>query len=168
MGSIRVARLSDVDRIADLAQQKRKQYAAYEPTFWRIAANALAIHRAYLAQVIQQESALCLVSDNGDGDIDGFIIGKIVEAPPVYDPGGPTCVVDDYWVQDGDRWDSVGEPLLAAVCREALRRFVASQVVVVCGHRDNAKRSLLARAGFHLGTEWYVQDLREGPYTNPS
>lgn len=34
------------------------------------------------------------------GELAGFAVGTIVTAPPIYDPGGPICVIDDFAVAD--------------------------------------------------------------------
>jgi hypothetical protein len=161
LGRIRRATLDDVDGMVELAQDKRLRYETYEPTFWRVAPDARLSHRPYLAHMVRLESSLCLVSDLGDGTLDGFIIGKVVAAPPVYDPGGPTLVVDDFWVRGGQGWESIGEALFAAACREARHQFKAVQVVVVSGREDTAKRTWLGRAGLHVATEWWVRTLQD-------
>ena len=84
----------------------------------------------------------------------GFVIATVGPAPPVYDPGGLAAMVDDYAVV-GDTWDTTGRALLAAVT-ERVRERGAAQVIVVCGHRDEAKRSALQRAGLSLASEWYT------------
>ena len=53
---------------------------------------------------------------------------------------------------------AVGNALLAAALQEARERG-AVQMVVVCGHRDDPKRGMLAESGFSLASEWYVQEI---------
>ena len=50
-----------------------------------------------------------------------------------------------------------GRELLAAA-RQAAEERGAVQTVVVCGHRDEAKRRMLAGEGFSLASEWYVRE----------
>ncbi len=90
--------------------------------------------------------------------IDGFIIADFVEAPPVYNPGRPTCRVDDFCVASGNLWDSTGLDLLTEVLRKA-KVYGAAQSVVVCGHLDQPKRALLNHMGYSIASEWYVHQL---------
>ena len=94
------------------------------------------------------------------GIVEGFIIATIIAAPPVYEPGGPTCMVDDYWVRGGARWETIGRALLTAVCARARSEFGAAQVLVVCGHQDIAKRTMLLDLGLEIASEWYVKGLK--------
>ncbi len=75
---------------------------------------------------------VALVHEEGQA-IDGFIIGTLVEAPPVYDPGGLTCIVDDFMVARPEDWPTTGAALLGEVSSRAQARG-AVQTVVVCGH----------------------------------
>ena len=77
---------------------------------------------------------------------------------PVYDPGGKTCLVDDFAVDSAGDWTTVGNALLAAALQEARERG-AVQAVVVCGHRDDPKRHMLAGDGFSIASEWYVREI---------
>ena len=72
------------------------------------------------------------------GSIDGFVIAALMDAPPVYDPGGLTCLIDDFVVADGRDWQTIGLALLAEANRQARERG-AAQTVVVCGHQDQPK-----------------------------
>ena len=90
--------------------------------------------------------------------MDGFIIGTLEEAPPVYDPGGLTCIVDDFVVAAPSNWQGAGQELLAELIKQTRNRGVV-QIVVVCGHRDQPKRTLLASCRFSLASEWYVKGI---------
>ncbi len=160
MHPIRVATQGDVEVIADLVQEKRIQYETYQPIFWRIAPLARNTHGAFIAKVLADDHTIALVWEETPGNIEGFIIANIVTAPPVYEPGGPVCMVDDYWVRGGTRWDTIGQSLLDAVCARAQSEFGAVEVLVVCGHKDNAKRSMLQDNGLDIASEWYVKALR--------
>jgi GNAT superfamily N-acetyltransferase len=86
------------------------------------------------------------------------VIASLVDAPPVYDPGGLTCVIDDFVVADAREWQSLGGALLSEANRQAQARG-AVQTVVVCGHQDQPKRSMLADLGFSIASEWYVKGI---------
>jgi hypothetical protein len=78
---------ADVDAITAIASARRKQYAEYQPVFWRPAANAEQLHRPYLAKLVDNADVITLVSEDS-GLVTGFLIAMIVGAPGVYDPGG--------------------------------------------------------------------------------
>ncbi len=92
--------------------------------------------------------------------IDGYVFASIVGAPPVYDPGGPTGVVDDFAVADPSLWPTVGMDLLDEARKRLATRGVV-QVVVVVGHHDAAKRAALLAAGLTAASEWLVGPLVE-------
>ena len=155
--NIRPARLSDVPAMVDLSEQKRTQYQQYQPTFWRKASDAWEKQRPFFEHLVQRDDVITLVCEQ-DGKIEGFIIADFVKAPPVYDPGGPTCRIDDFCLADESHWETVGRALLNEVQRLAQEQG-AAQTVVVCGHRDAPKRVMLATLGFSIASEWYVCDV---------
>jgi hypothetical protein len=54
----------------------------------------------------------------------------------------------------------VGAALLAAA-RERLAELGAVQVVVVCGHHDEAKLGALLASGLSRASEWLVAPVRD-------
>ncbi len=160
MNPLRVATQDDVDVVADLTRGKRLQDEHYQPIFWRVAPSARDNHRGFLAKVLANERTIAWIWEETPGAVQGFIIANIIAAPPVYEPGGPTCMVDDYWIRGGERWETIGQALLDAVCVRARSEFGAAQVLVVCGHRDTAKRTMLREQGLEIASEWYVKGLQ--------
>lgn len=154
---IRSATEDDLDAMIVLADEKRTEYAQYAPTFWRKAADGPIKQREYFRGLLAQPNLIALVSE-ADGTIDGFVLGAIVDAPPVYDPGTQVCVIDDFTVAWPALWPTIGRALLEAVRQQAAARQ-ANLTVVVCGHLDQAKRALLQDTGFGIASEWYVNPL---------
>lgn len=142
------------------ADRRRRQYAAYQPVFWRLAPSARAHHERSLEGLVDDPDVLSLVATL-EGEVRGFIIGRLVPAPPVYDPGGPSLYVDDFVVSRDSEWSSVGHALLQRVRQLGTARG-AAQVVVVSGALDSAKRRLLTEADLELASEWWVSQL-SGP-----
>ena len=70
----------------------------------------------------------------------GFLIAALLPAPPVYDPGGLTCQIDDFTVGYEEKWATTGPALLRAGLAEAARRG-AVQAVVVTAHLDASQAS---------------------------
>ncbi|HEY5987183.1 MAG TPA: hypothetical protein VIV12_12535 [Streptosporangiaceae bacterium] len=145
-----------------LATVRREQYARYQSLFWRPAADAQDKHRPYLASLVASSEIITLVSEEA-GQLTGFLIATLTQAPPVYDPGGLTCLIDDFVVVPAGKWRTTGAGLLRAGLAEAARRG-ALQAVVVTGHRDQPKRRVLRSCGLEVASEWWVtpQALPQG------
>ncbi|GER90239.1 hypothetical protein KDW_44010 [Dictyobacter vulcani] len=155
--SLRKVKSSDIPEIVDLAERRRLQYQEYQPIFWRKADDSREKHIPFLTSLLTREDVIFLVHESA-GQIDGFIIADFVPAPPVYNPGGPTCRVDDYCTASANLWETVGQELLDEVIRLAKARG-AAQNVVVCGHLDEPKRAMLRQHGYTIASEWYVREL---------
>lgn len=165
---IRAASQADVAAMTGLAAIRREQYARYQPVFWRPAADARDKHRAYLARLVADSQVVTLVSEEvaseeaaseEDGQLTGMLIATLVPAPPVYNPGGLTCQIDDFVVVPAARWTVTGVALLRAGLAEAGRRG-AVQAVVVTAQRDSAKREALRSCGLEVASEWWVTPLQ--------
>ena len=154
---IRPAALADVPRMVELSERTRSQLATYLPTFWRKAENSAAAQTVYFNDLIEQGEAILRVHETDSG-IDGFIIALLINAPPVYDPGGLTCLIDDFCVAHDEDWLTVGRELLDAAITAA-REHGAVQVAVICPDRYDAKRELLAAEGLVIGSSWHIGDL---------
>jgi hypothetical protein len=154
---------ADVAAMTTLATIRREQYSRYQPRFWRPAAAAQDTHRSHLASLVASSEAITLVSDEA-GQLTGFLIATLNPAPPVYDPGGLTCLIDDFVVAPATKWLTTGAELLRAGLAEAGRRG-AVQAVVVTGHLDQPKRQALRACGLEIASEWWVtpQALPHGP-----
>jgi hypothetical protein len=150
---VRPALTTDVDAMTQMAAARRRQYAEYQPVFWRPAAHAEQLHRPYLAKLIENRDVITLVSEDS-GLFTGFVIATIVGAPGVYDPGGRTCQIDDFVVSP-DRWATAGLLLLKSAMEQAAERG-AVQAVVVTAHLDQPKRDALASCGLSVASEWWV------------
>jgi GNAT superfamily N-acetyltransferase len=160
---IRDAVQADVPAMAALAAIRREQYARYQPLFWRPDAAAPDKHRTYLGRLVASDEVITLVSEEA-GQLTGFLIAALHPAPPVYDPGGLTCDIDDFVVTPAGRWMTTGVELLRAALAQAARRG-AVQAVVVTAHLDQPKRQALQACGLEVASEWWVtpQALPPGP-----
>ena len=158
MSVFRKAESSDVERMVELSEQKRLQYQAYQPVFWRKAADSAEKQRAFLGRLLERDNVIGMVYER-DGVVEGFIIGSLVPAPPVYDPGGSTCSVDDFVVAE-EAWGGIGGALLEAVAAEARARG-AAQMVVVSAHLDARKREMLVNSTYAIASEWWVRPLQK-------
>jgi Acetyltransferase (GNAT) family len=150
----RPATQDDVGAVAALAALRRQDCELQQPRFWRQAEDALAQHSSYLHQLVGDHEHIFLVTED-DTHLIGFAIGRLVAAPPVYDPGGPTCLIDDFAVESPDAWELAGLALLRDVSRVARDRG-AVQVVVVAARHDEPKRRALTEAGLTPASEWWL------------
>jgi hypothetical protein len=141
----------------ELSASKREQYEAYQPIFHRRAPDATGAQQPYLRHLIERDDVVALIATEGQIVV-GFGTAEIHTAPPVYDPGGPVAMVDDFTVATPDMWPTVGRQLLDALTAQLQRRGVVA-VIAVCGHRDEPKRQTLSEAGLTVASEWYVQAI---------
>ncbi|HEX8766739.1 MAG TPA: hypothetical protein VF714_00120, partial [Jatrophihabitans sp.] len=145
----------------ELSEVRRREYATYQPLFWRPSPDALAHQRPYLAGLLREHDVVARVAVTHTAVV-GFAIGRLTPAPPVYDPGGPTCLIDDFTVADPDSWLTVGLDLVRAVS-DAARERGAVQVVVVTACQDTAKRAALEAGGLGIASEWWTGPLNSRP-----
>lgn len=169
MNGVRKAEIADIPAMVDLSEQKRVRYQGYQPLFWKKAEDSRERQAPFFESQLGRADVIALVHQRHDR-VDGFVIARLVPAPPVY-AAGLTCLIDDYCVSD-EAWSGVGNSLLDAAAREAANRG-AAQAVVVCGHRDQPKRQSLSDSGYTIASEWWVRPLSSpkehamGLYTRP-
>ena len=141
--------------MAALAEQKREEYKRHAPVFHRPKARAREVHEPFLASLVEDAEKVALVHETADGDVDGFLVAVLFPAPPVYDPGGLTCSVDDFTVESPELWDSAGRALLQRAI-ETTRDRGSVQTVVVCSPQDRPKREMLRAMGHEVASEWFT------------
>jgi hypothetical protein len=155
---IRAATEADLESILALAAAKRDEYATYSPVFWRVAEDANEKQAPFfLNQRLHNNSAITLVAEV-DEVISGFIMAVIHPAPPVYNPGGPVCSIDDFTVAAPSMWPTIGVKLLDAATQQARERG-AVLIIIVCGQGDIPKSMMLQAQGATVASEWYVKPL---------
>jgi GNAT superfamily N-acetyltransferase len=154
---IRRAIEADIPTMVAIAETKRVEYEGYAPGFWRKAPEASPKHERYLQSLRTETDVIARVAQVGSR-LAGFAIGSLTTAPPLSNPGGPVCLVDDCAVAPSAEWHVVGSALWEAMSREAQARGAVLRVVV-CARRDPAKRVLLQEAGCSVASEWDVQPL---------
>ncbi|HEY1684858.1 MAG TPA: hypothetical protein VGG19_08850 [Tepidisphaeraceae bacterium] len=157
--NLRRAVPADVPRMVELSTMKRLQYAAYSPIFWRPAVGADESQKKFFVPLVDDPSWICLVHEAA-GEVNGFVMARIISAPPVYDPGGKVCMIDDFVVAEPSLWESVG----MALHMEAEKIAGQSGAVIsitVCGEHDAVKRTALRGAGAQIASEWYVHQINK-------
>jgi len=151
---VRPARIGDVGAMTRLIEQRREQYEKVQPVFWKRAAGSAATTRwFYKSLLLLARRTLALVADD-KGDVLGFLIARQARTPPVYDPGGPTAIIDDFCVARPEDWTAVGGELLRHA-RKFGRKAGWSQIIVVCGAEDEPKSALLQSTDLAVATTWW-------------
>jgi len=148
------AELGNIPEMVLLSDQKRRSYEGVQPKFWKQAPDANPIQEEWFATLIQDKNTFMKVAKKGE-NIVGFIIGQLVRAPAVYNPGGLTLMIDDFCVQHSSHWESVGNELFKALKKEAYAQG-AVQTLIVCGAHDEPKRKFLQNLSMNIASEWYV------------
>ncbi len=154
---IRNARVSDIPALVELSEQKRAEYQQYQPIFWRKAKDSRQKQQDFFTRLLSKNQVIILICEQ-ESTIRGFVIATLVAAPPVYNPGGTVCSIDDFCLASDQEWESIGLALLEKATNEAKQRGAVLSVVV-CAYLDQLKRELLTHTGFTIASEWYVRDL---------
>lgn len=156
-GIVREATPDDLPALLQLAAERRAQYARYQPTFWREAAEAAQLQEQFFGQVFSEPGVLALVVERA-GTIEGFLIAALIPPPPVYAQRGPVCSIEDVWVAGGKDWDGAGRALLDAAT-QAARESDAVQMTIVGARQDEGLRAMLAGADYHTVSEQWLASL---------
>lgn len=154
---VRKAETSDIDAAVDLAERSRRQYQKYQPTFWRKAANSSTATQKFFTRLLDEPGSYFLVATERS-QILGFLIARKVPAPPVFDPGGDTYLIDDFCVLEPHHWLTIGEALLSHVST-LIHEHGGTQIVVVCADRDLAKTEMLRRSDLTIASNWWTKPL---------
>ena len=150
---IRPALQADVKTMVTLSRQKRQSYARAQPQFWRPALNADKIQTRWFESLLSHPDYLLLIGERED-QIRGFIIGRLMTAPEIYEPGGLTLMIDDFCVEKQELGSSLGGEMIEKI-REMAKQKEVVQVLVVCGHHDEPKHQFLKNMGLSIVSEWY-------------
>ncbi len=154
---IRQAQKSDVAVMVSLSHQKRRSYEKAHPQFWRYATGAEDAQTKWFEELLGKHDHILLVAESKDKLL-GFVIGRLMSSPEVYDPGGFTLMIDDFCVESLPDWAVVGKNLFSRIKELAKSKGVV-QIVAVTGHHDERKRQFLQSLGLTIASEWYVGGL---------
>jgi hypothetical protein len=151
---VRDARWSDVGELVALIQERRRELEAFDPRFWRSAGQAAAhTRRFYRWLLLTGRGALLLAEE--EGRVIAFLTARRVKAPPVYDPGGITILIDDFCVATPQLWPSAGSLLLEAL-RSRGRQRGWRQMVVAAPAADQVELDLLRRHELTHTSSWWT------------
>jgi hypothetical protein len=151
--SIRHAKKSDIAWMVDLSHAKRENYQKVQKQFWKMAKNSDQIQSQFFAEEIDKPNVLALC----DHKKRGFVIGKIISPPQVYD-AGLTLMIDDFCVETPELWNSVGVELFSEICALAKLKN-AKQILAVCGDHDLEKSAFLKKLNLSVVSNWLAASL---------
>ena len=147
----------DLDSMVSLSKLKRLAYEKVQPCFWKHAEHAEASQRQWFELLLSRDDYIALLAQQ-QGQTIGFIIGRIMSAPEVYNPGGLTLMIDDFCLESEGSWDSIGRYLLHEL-KVLAKAKGSAQILVVCGAHDERKREFLKKMNLTCASEWYVGAL---------
>ena len=153
----RDARWSDLHRLLALIEQRRRQLETFNPHFWRPSPRAAARTRLFYRWLLLSGRGTILLAEDGERIV-ACLIARRVKPPPVYAPGGPTILVDDYCVAAPDLWSSAGTLLLETLITRGRQRGWA-QMIVAAPACDQVELDLLRRGGFVHSSSWWTCSL---------
>lgn len=152
--SVTKAKSKHIKDMNHLSFLKRKYYEENQPVFWKWAGKQGEIEQQkWFKELVERDNYICLIAESGAKTV-GFIIGQIVNAPAVYNPGSKTVIIDDFCVLD-DKWDVIGGVLVDAI-KEEMRERALTQLVIVSGSHDVDKKKLIENSGLSAVSYWYV------------
>src|SRR5215467_7811866 len=155
---VRAATAADVPTMVALSEKERTERERFEPEFFRKAEHGATAQEAYFKWQLAQPNVIAVVHEAESG-IDGFAIASLITAPPVYKPGGPTALIDDFTVAHPQSWASIGRWLFERLKSEAGKRGPVG-MVSICAHKDELKRGFLASLGLRVVSEWWFAPIR--------
>jgi ribosomal protein S18 acetylase RimI-like enzyme len=147
------ANIDDIASMVYLSAQKRAAYEIAQSQFWRKAKDADENQVKWFEALLNQDDHILLVAKK-DKKICGFVIGKIMQAPDVYDPEGLTLMIDDFCVKN-NLWQEIGSALFEHLTILA-KEHGCSQAVVVCGNHDEDKKRFLRNLNLSIASQWWV------------
>jgi hypothetical protein len=150
---VRFATQEDINWMVNLSYLKRLEYSKVQPHFWKTAKNSNDVQSQYFNEEIIKDDVISLCNT----DKLGFIFGKLITPPEVYD-AGLTLMIDDFCVKTHNLWISVGKELLEG-CIKISKDRGAKQVLVVSGYHDIHKNDLLTQMNLLTTSIWYTKQL---------
>ena len=158
MIKINFAQNNDIDWMVDLSEIKRSTYEKFQPSFWKKNPDSQQIQRQYFAELLTDSKIIALALN----DKSGFIIGKIIDAPAVYD-AGLTLMIDDFCIvnnysYNSNPWLYFGQILLDEIIKIAKVKGI-KQILVVSGNHDADKTEFLTKNNLAIASLWLTKTI---------
>jgi hypothetical protein len=108
--------------------------------------------------LMEASDSVALVYEEPGRNIDGLILGRVMSSPPVYNPGGKACVIEDFVVATPAAWPELGAELIAAA-NDRVQQLGGVLLIVESMRAATAKRHMLFSQGFSLASDWLCRDI---------
>jgi hypothetical protein len=112
------------------------------------------MQKIYKKELLTRKDHILLIAEANE-QIIGFIIGRIMQAPEVYNPEGLTLMIDDFCINNPASWMLVGD-ILVNKLKQLAKIKGANQILIVCGAHDEPKKQFLKKINLTCASEWYV------------
>ncbi len=145
------ATTQDILWMVELSYDKRSEYSKAQPNFWKMAKNSNEIQIKWFEEELQNDKVIVICHEEQLG----FVMGKLINPPEVYD-AGLTLMIDDFCVRTPDLWMTIGKELLQE-CIKIGKSKGTKQVLIVCGNHDAEKYKLLENMGLDVASRWYTK-----------
>jgi hypothetical protein len=149
----RKAVADDIPAMVALSDRDRTRREKSDLEFFRKNPAGAQFQALFFKTQLESDRIIAMVDEDA-GRLRGFVIASIMQAPPVYDPGGLTILIDDFTIADENEWNSVGLALLEHVKTEGKVRGAVG-VVTICARGDDLKHRWLERIGTRVVSEWH-------------
>lgn len=151
--ALRAATLNDLGWIMSLCELDRIQKNSLHPIDYRNPSEYCDSRRPAIERLLTDPGSICLVREHS-GTPQAYLLASLVNAPPVYAPGGPVCLVEEFEVVRPQDLETAGAQLLDECRRLALSRGAVLQRVIGAAG-DTLRESFLLRQSFNIASEWY-------------
>ena len=128
---------------AQLMERRRARYAEFSPVFWKPAERVTDAHAQFMRATAAREDAVALRTDHG------FVVSYLHEG---------RCFIDDFAVDDDERWATDGQTLLLSAWKTA-RSPSQPTLRAVTAREDAPKREMLAGLSLIVTARWWVKEL---------
>lgn len=149
----------DIDKLVYLAMQRHHDYEKLQPIFWNESKDAENLQKIYFASMMAENKALFFIAmDQENNKPIGIIMAREYQAPPVYNSGRVTYIIDDYYVTSPKLWNSVGKDLLSSM-QSYLESNGVTQIIVITANADTKKtQAMKSLSSYKPLSTWYVHE----------
>ena len=153
---VRPATDDDIPAMVTLIEAHRELLQQLQNQLGRKSAGSAEMTKAWFGFLLSDDMKHGFVHESA-GEIDGFIIAALLKAPPVYDPDGLACIIDDFAVASDDLWPTVGVELLA-YAKAWAKDNGGTLTAVLTPHQYAPKVDALKAAGHTVAASLWVGD----------
>lgn len=163
---IRPATNDDLAWIMSLCELGRIQKNSLHPIDYRKPAEYCRERQAEIETLLADPQSICLIREHYSEPV-ALLMARLASAPPVYAPGGPVCLVEEFEVVRPQDLPVYGLQLLDD-CRRIARARGAVLQRVISAAGDIDREVFLLGTGFTVASEWYYGRTEAIRQTKPA